>query len=285
MLVIGVAGKELTAQERDWLRDDACAGVILFKRNFASKAQVAELSAAIREASPRPVLVCVDQEGGRVQRFEDGYSALPALDGVGRLYAQDIDVESMRAEKQREIAAFRTRYARARDDEWQGDARHDAWVAAPINNARLVPFGVYGQWVPAFAQLFHATGSRWPAFHACVGSLARMTRAEREPLLGALLRHIPETLATRDGRGGLAARHGAQLLREVLAGGGETPLKALVSAFNERVHPECRRGSGYVRDVLRRDPRIRKTSPGRYALPEGFQADLPIHLWKPAHKS
>ncbi len=89
MLVIGVAGKALTAQERDWLQDDACAGVILFKRNFASKAQVAELSAAIRDASPRPVLVCVDQEGGRVQRFEDGYSALPALEGFGRLYAQD----------------------------------------------------------------------------------------------------------------------------------------------------------------------------------------------------
>ena len=89
MLVIGVAGKELTAQERDWLKDDACAGVILFKRNFASKAQVIELSAAIREAAPRPVLVCVDQEGGRVQRFEDGYSALPALDGFGRLYAKD----------------------------------------------------------------------------------------------------------------------------------------------------------------------------------------------------
>jgi len=89
MLVIGVAGKELTAQERDWLKDDACAGVILFKRNFSSKAQVIELSAAIREAAPRPVLVCVDQEGGRVQRFEDGYSALPALDGFGRLYAKD----------------------------------------------------------------------------------------------------------------------------------------------------------------------------------------------------
>jgi len=89
MLVIGVAGKELTAQERDWLKDDACAGVILFKRNFASKEQVIELSAAIREAAPRPVLVCVDQEGGRVQRFRDGYSALPALEGFGRLYARD----------------------------------------------------------------------------------------------------------------------------------------------------------------------------------------------------
>ena len=52
MLVIGIAGTELTAQERDWLQDDAVAGVILFKRNFASRAQVAELSAAIRAAAP-----------------------------------------------------------------------------------------------------------------------------------------------------------------------------------------------------------------------------------------
>ncbi len=89
MLVIGVAGTELTAQERDWLRHDACAGVILFKRNFASRAQVAELSAAIREAAPRPQLICVDQEGGRVQRFQEGYSALPPLEGFGRLYAVD----------------------------------------------------------------------------------------------------------------------------------------------------------------------------------------------------
>ena len=63
--------------------------MILFKRNFVSRAQVAELSAAIRAAAPRPQLVCVDQEGGRVQRFQDGYSALPPLEGFGRLYADD----------------------------------------------------------------------------------------------------------------------------------------------------------------------------------------------------
>ncbi|MCY7355669.1 MAG: beta-N-acetylhexosaminidase [Lysobacter sp.] len=91
MLVIGVAGTELNAQERDWLQHGACAGVILFSRNFASKTQVAELSAAIREAAPRPQLVCVDQEGGRVQRFRDGYSVLPSLEGFGLQYASDPD--------------------------------------------------------------------------------------------------------------------------------------------------------------------------------------------------
>lgn len=89
MLVIGIAGTELSAQERDWLRHDAVAGVILFTRNFASRAQVTDLSAAIREAAPRPQLICVDQEGGRVQRFREGYSALPPLEGFGKRYAQD----------------------------------------------------------------------------------------------------------------------------------------------------------------------------------------------------
>lgn len=89
MLVIGVAGTELTAQERDWLQHDACGGVILFSRNFASKQQAAELSQAIREAAKRPQLVCVDQEGGRVQRFREGYSALPRLEVFDDLYRRD----------------------------------------------------------------------------------------------------------------------------------------------------------------------------------------------------
>ena len=89
MLVIGIAGTELTAQERDWLQHDGCAGVILFTRNFASRTQVAELSQAIREAAPRPQLICVDQEGGRVQRFREGYSALPSLEHFGRQYRDD----------------------------------------------------------------------------------------------------------------------------------------------------------------------------------------------------
>lgn len=89
MLVIGIAGTELSAQERDWLQHDAVAGVILFTRNFSTRAQVTDLSAAIRAASPRPLLICVDQEGGRVQRFREGYSALPPLEGFGRLHARD----------------------------------------------------------------------------------------------------------------------------------------------------------------------------------------------------
>jgi beta-N-acetylhexosaminidase len=109
MLVIGVAGTELTAQERDWLQHDAVSGVILFKRNFASRQQVADLSAAIRAAAPRPVLVCVDQEGGRVQRFREGFSALPPLQGFDALYAQDPDAALALAEQHAWLMASEVR--------------------------------------------------------------------------------------------------------------------------------------------------------------------------------
>jgi beta-N-acetylhexosaminidase len=74
MLVIGIAGMELAAHEREWLDHPGCAGVILFSRNFASREQVTDLTRSIRESCKRPLLICVDQEGGRVQRFRDGYA-------------------------------------------------------------------------------------------------------------------------------------------------------------------------------------------------------------------
>lgn len=89
MLIFGISGMELTTQERDWLQHPQAAGVILFKRNFASRQQVTELAAAIREAAPRPQLLCVDQEGGRVQRFIEGFTKLPALAPFGPLHDRD----------------------------------------------------------------------------------------------------------------------------------------------------------------------------------------------------
>jgi beta-N-acetylhexosaminidase len=89
MLVIGIEGTALVPAERDWLQDPAVGGVILFSRNFASRAQVVELCSALREAAGKPLLLCVDQEGGPVQRFRDGFSRLPELSRFGIEYAQD----------------------------------------------------------------------------------------------------------------------------------------------------------------------------------------------------
>src|SRR5688500_3864007 len=109
MLLIGLTGTELEALERDWLQHDACGGVVLFARNFASRAQVADLSAAIRAAAPRPQLICVDQEGGRVQRFRDGYSALPLLERFDTLYRSDPDAALARAREHAWLMASEVR--------------------------------------------------------------------------------------------------------------------------------------------------------------------------------
>jgi len=89
MLIIGIPGKTLTPSDRDWLARPEVSGVILFTRNFESRVQVADLIEAIRACRPDPFLVCVDQEGGPVQRFRDGFTRLPALARIGEVYARD----------------------------------------------------------------------------------------------------------------------------------------------------------------------------------------------------
>ena len=103
------------------------------------------------------------------------------------LYASGVDAEAMEAGKQREIAAFRRRYAQWRDRHWPDDHRYDAWVAQPINNARLLPFGLYDRWVPAFGMLFQRSGQRWSAFYAEVRTLAREPRQRRDHELETLM--------------------------------------------------------------------------------------------------
>lgn len=89
MLMIGVEGTALTAHELDWLSEPSVCGVILFRRNFASREQVTELVAAIRAARDEPLLIAVDQEGGPVQRFREGFTRLPALVRIGERYRSD----------------------------------------------------------------------------------------------------------------------------------------------------------------------------------------------------
>lgn len=106
-----------------------------------------------------------------------------------RVYAAGGSADALRAAKQREIAAFRARYVALRDGAWHGDRARDGWVEAPINNARLVPFGLYDRWIPAFARVFAAAGRDWPTFHARVKALAQLPTAARERALSALLPH------------------------------------------------------------------------------------------------
>lgn len=87
-VLIGLAGLEVSTEEREWLRHSAVGGVVLFTRNYRDLSQLSALTASILEVAGRDLLICVDHEGGRVQRFREGFTRLPPLAVLGKMYAE-----------------------------------------------------------------------------------------------------------------------------------------------------------------------------------------------------
>ncbi|MEA3276612.1 MAG: beta-N-acetylhexosaminidase [Pseudomonadota bacterium] len=84
-VMLDLEGTALSAEEEELLRHPAVGGVILFSRNFQSPAQITALTAALHRLREPHLLVAVDQEGGRVQRFQDGFTRLPPPARFGEL--------------------------------------------------------------------------------------------------------------------------------------------------------------------------------------------------------
>jgi beta-N-acetylhexosaminidase len=90
-VMLDIEGVSLSPADRDLLREPAVGGVILFTRNYESIGQMADLVAEIRALRRPPLLVAVDHEGGRVQRFREGFSAIPPMRHIGREFDRDPD--------------------------------------------------------------------------------------------------------------------------------------------------------------------------------------------------
>jgi beta-N-acetylhexosaminidase len=108
-LMLGVEGFELTAADRERLLHPLVGGVILFARNFAEPAQLSSLSAAIHGAREPRLVIAVDHEGGRVQRFRAGFTPIPPMRTLGESWDGDVaravrEAEALGATLARELA-------------------------------------------------------------------------------------------------------------------------------------------------------------------------------------
>jgi len=89
--VIDVVGTQLSDEDRERLRHPAAGAVILFSRNYENQQKLSILVEDIEKLREPSLLVCVDHEGGRVQRFREGFTAIPPMRELGRLWDRDKD--------------------------------------------------------------------------------------------------------------------------------------------------------------------------------------------------
>jgi beta-N-acetylhexosaminidase len=88
-VVADVVGTALTDDDRERLRHPAAGAVILFTRNYQNSQQLSALLEEIEKLREPMLLVCVDHEGGRVQRFREGFTAIPPMRSLGQLWDRD----------------------------------------------------------------------------------------------------------------------------------------------------------------------------------------------------
>lgn len=87
-VMLDVLGTQLTDEDKVRLLHPLVGGVILFARNYESPAQLIQLISAIRALRATPLLISVDHEGGRVQRFREGFTHIPAMRELGKIWDQ-----------------------------------------------------------------------------------------------------------------------------------------------------------------------------------------------------
>ncbi|MCK5903388.1 MAG: beta-N-acetylhexosaminidase [Cocleimonas sp.] len=85
-VMFDLAGTELTAEEKEILQHPMIGGLIFFSRNYYNIEQITHLIKTVRDGAKQEILIAIDHEGGRVQRFHEGFTSLPAVAELGKAY-------------------------------------------------------------------------------------------------------------------------------------------------------------------------------------------------------
>jgi len=165
--VIDVVGTALTDEDRNRLRHPAAGGVILFSRNYENPEQLSLLTEEIEKLRAPALPICVDHEGGRVQRCREGFSAIPPMRELGRLWDRNRDA-----------------------------ARETARAIAYIVGAELAAYGVDFSFAPVLDLDYGASsviGDRALHFDpTAVGALgASIVQGFADAGMGAVGKHFP----------------------------------------------------------------------------------------------
>lgn len=91
-VMLDVQSTSLSQEDKEIIQHPLVGGLILFTRNYQSPEQIADLNQQIRVAAKKPMLIAVDHEGGRVQRFRDGFSLIPAMGKLWKMSDANLDL-------------------------------------------------------------------------------------------------------------------------------------------------------------------------------------------------
>lgn len=175
--LIGTVFHEL-AHQRLYVKNDTA-----FNESFASFVEEQGLADYLAQTGTRPSA----EAGLKASRQREFVTlVLEAREDLRSIYASDSTDADKLSAKAATFERLRARHAALRDGPWQGYTGYDRWFATELNNARLLPFGLYDERVPAFAQLFADSGRNWPAFYLAVEKLAELERKPRDRELDLL---------------------------------------------------------------------------------------------------
>ena len=162
-----------------------------FNESFASFVEVEGLRQWLRSRNQPPV-----NAAQHCQRQQFIALVLESRRRLQQLYSGTLPASAMREQKRAEFERLRAHYWQLRAGPWQGMAGYDPWFAGPLNNAKLLPFGLYEQWQPAFAELFRQAGGEWSRFYAHAQTLAEQPAGLRQSALQRLVEQSNKTSIT-----------------------------------------------------------------------------------------